>query len=420
MHRHINCLDFTWHVWTIDDLTSILTTALELMRSMSKFRSALPGIKMEDSIVSNYSTESRILFVTPEAAFTPEGTEIRHNYNGSHTGGFGDYLAELTSDLFHLGVDVQVVQPDYRRIFANLARSEQTRSGSKLPIDRVQLAEDRAFFYSKPIETNSEIENLKISLVFQREVINQIIPRVQPNLIHCYDWMTGLIPAAAKKVEIPCLFTVQKINTAKSILSYVEDIGIDAAGFWQNLFYDRYPGSYEQTRNTNPLDLLLSGILAASHVNTADPQLLPGIAKGRSDFRSSPLKQLLARKLTAGCACETPGPLHIGLNSTNHKKLDGSYRTESPHAVNQKNDRARRQSISFSNNRITAKGYIDLYEAILQRPLVTSVNEKALPIYKNNLIKASNVRTIPYPKVRRTRSYALASEQASIPALAPI
>ena len=90
-----------------------------------------------------------------------------------------------------------------------------------------------------------------------------------------------MIPAAAKKYEMPCLFTVQNIESAKSLLSDVEDRGIDAAAFWRRLFYDRFPGDYEDTRDTNPLDLLLSGILAARYVETANFLLLPNAASGR-------------------------------------------------------------------------------------------------------------------------------------------
>jgi len=262
---------------------------------------------------------------------------------------------------------------------------------------------------------------MQISLAFQREVINQIIPLIQPDLIHCYDWMTGLIPAAAKKNEVPCLFTVQKFDTAGCLLSCVEDIGIDAAGFWQNLFYDRYPGSYEQTRDTNPLDLLLSGILAASHVNTASPVRLPNTADGRSNYIYSPLGQLLVQKWKTGCACEIAGgPPQIGLNPTNNKKLYGSRRPKDHHAGNQKKDRAKRQSISSSDNRTAGKCYIDLYEKILQRPLVTLEIKKVRPINKNNRTKTSGVQAIPYPKAHSTKSYPLPNERISTPAMAPI
>ncbi len=370
--------------------------------------------------MSNYSTHPRILFVTPEAAFIPEGTENRPNYTSAQTGGFGNFLAELISNLFKLGADVHVAQPDFRKIFAISSRKEKAGVSVKLPCDRVHLAEDRAIFYSKPINSNSEWENIKISLAFQREVINQIVPRVQPDLIHCYDWMTGLIPVAARKFEFPCLFTVQKFDTARSLLSYVEDTGIDAAGFWENLFYERYPGSYEQTRDTNPLDLLLSGILAANHVNTASPVLLPNIAEGRSDYIYSPLGQVLAQKWKAGCACEIPGPPHRGFNPNSNKNMYCSYRPKDHHTGNNKTDRAKRQSISSSDNRTTAQRYIDLYETILQRPLVTSENKKVPSINKNYRTKASGVQAIPYRKPRSTQSFPLPNERISTPAMAPI
>ena len=211
----------------------------------------------------NHSTHPRILFVTPEVAFMPERTGNRTHYIGVYPGCFGGLLAELINDLLSLGVDVHVAQPDYRKLFEMLSRNEQANPSIKLPIDRVHLAEDRAFFYSNSLNSNYEQENVEISLDFQREVINQIAPSVQPDLIHCHDWMTGLIPAAAREYEIPCLFTIHNSDSAKSLLSIVEDRGIDAAAFWRDLFYDRFPGDYENTRATNPLDFLLSGILAA-------------------------------------------------------------------------------------------------------------------------------------------------------------
>jgi starch synthase/alpha-amylase len=370
--------------------------------------------------MSNYSRHPRILFITPEAAFMPERGGNRTNFISANAGVFDGFPAELISNLFELGADVHVAQPDFRKIFAFSSRKDKAGGSVKLPCDRVHLAEDRTIFYSKPISSNSEWENIKISLAFQREVINQIIPRVQPDLIHCYDWMTGLIPAAAKKIEIHCLFTVQKFDSARSLLSYVEDIGIDAAGFWQNLFYDRYPGSYEQTRDTNPLDLLLSGILAASNVNTAGPVLLPNIAEGRSDYSYSPLGQVLTQKWKAGCACEIHSPPHTCLNPTSYKKLYGSFQPKDRQAGKQKNDRAKRQSISSSDNRTTAKCYIDLYETILQRPLVASENKKVHPINKNSRTEASGVQAIPYPTARRTKSYQLPNQRISTPAMAPI
>ena len=342
----------------------------------------------------NTSLQPRILFVIPEAAFIPAGNEKCPNFIGARTGGFGDYLAEIISDMVHLGVDVHVAQPDYRRIFGILARNEQTTAGIKLPNDRIQLAEDRAFFYSKPINSNSEWENIKISIAFQREVINQIIPRVQPDLIHCYDWMTGLLPAAANKFEIPCLFTVHKLDTAKSLLSYVEDMGIDAAGFWQNLFYNRFPGSYEQTRANNPMDLLLSGILAARHIDTAGSELFSITAEGRSNFMYWSLGRLLVQKWNAGCSCGISGFPHPCIKPIGKKESHCNYVHQDRHAEKQITDPIKRHGISSSDKTRSAEYYIDLYETILSRPLVRPKKRRIHPIDKNIRATVSDLQAI--------------------------
>jgi len=370
--------------------------------------------------MSNKSTPPRILIVTPEVAFMPEGSASRTNFISAADGGFNGFLAELICHLFDLGADVHVAQPDFRTIFAIRSRKEKSGVSVKLPYDRVHLAEDRAIFYSKPINSNSEWENIKISLAFQREVLNQIVPRVVPDLIHCADWMTGLIPAAARKVEIPCLFTVQKFDSTRCILAEVEDSGIDAAGFWQNLFYDSFPGSYEQTRDTNPLDMLLSGILAASHVNTAAPQLMPNPAGGANDHFDSPLGQVLAQKWKAGCASEIPGPPYPGRRPTSIEKLYGSYRFQDQHAGNPKNDQTKRHSPTSSDNRTAATCYIDLYETILQQPLVAPAKKKVWSINKNSGINISGMRVIPHRKAPRIKPYTHTSEKVSTVAMAPI
>ena len=250
----------------------------------------------------NHLIRPRILFVTPEAIFRPEDGDDR-KYLADANGGKSDgFPAELISNLFESGIDVYVAQPDFRNIFKTRSRKDKEGKGGKLPYDRFYLAEDRSIFYSEPISSNSQWENIKISLAFQREVINQIIPRAQPDLIHCYDWLTGLIPAAARFFKIPCLFTAQKFDTARSFLSYIEDRGIDAAVFWQHLFYDRYPLNYEETRETNPADFLLSGVFAADFVTTSRVAFLADGRHDQSRFAKFALWQVLAKKIESGCA----------------------------------------------------------------------------------------------------------------------
>jgi len=106
----------------------------------------------------------------------------------------------------------------------------------------------------------------------------------------------------ARQAGIPCLFTIHNIHTVKSTLAEIEDRGIDAAAFWQNLFYESFPITYEQTRDAVPVDLITSGVFASHFVNTVSPTFLEEIIQGRHGIASDFLKRELANKKAAGAA----------------------------------------------------------------------------------------------------------------------
>ena len=241
-------------------------------------------------------TQPRILFVTPEVIFVPMPRGKISEGERSCPCGFSKNLSTLIGDLLEEGIDVHVTQPDYRSLFAALAMDNAARPNSRLPAYRLHLAQDRIFFYANSFDSNPEWENMRISLAFQREVINYIIPWVQPDVIHCHDWLTGLIPAVAKTWGIPCLFTVHRIQSARCLLSYIEDMGIDAAQFWEYLFFDRFPDHYEKTRDTNPVNLLMSGIFAAHRPKMLAPKLLADFVAAQDRMTEAPVGQLLAQK----------------------------------------------------------------------------------------------------------------------------
>jgi starch synthase len=248
----------------------------------------------------------RILIVTPEVTYLPDRMRSLSSLLTAKAGGLADVSAALVKALFEQGADVHVALPDYRALFkdrlAPFLAKEQRTLQRVMPDDRLHLAEDRAFYYINRVYSNYAGENTKLSLAFQREVINNIVPRVQPDLIHCNDWMTGLIPAMARRMEIPCLFTIHNIHTVKSFLSHIEDRGIDAAYFWQHLFYENMAYDYEGSRETNPVDFLVSGVFAAHFVNTVSPHFLTEIVRGDHDFVAPPLRQELSNKAAAECA----------------------------------------------------------------------------------------------------------------------
>lgn len=247
----------------------------------------------------------RILIVTPEVTYLPEEMGERASYSAK-AGGLADVSAALISALFDLGCDVHVALPDYRSITHGYSTHthnyELQKIRKSLDDERIHLAADRAFYYLHNVYSGYSEQDLKVSLAFQREVINNIIPRVEPDIIHCNDWMTGLIPAMARQLEIPCLFTIHNIHTMTSSMAEIEDRGIDAASFWRWLYFKRPPFNYEESRETNRVDFLSSGIFAAHYVNTVSPTFLKEIVENRHPFVENCLKNELSSKYYAGCA----------------------------------------------------------------------------------------------------------------------
>jgi starch synthase len=230
------------------------------------------------------SSRPRILIVTPEITYLPSGMGNYAQRMSAKAGGLADVSASLVSALFELGADVHVALPNYRRMFQgdvfNFHEKQLRMYYEVLPDAHIHLAEDRIFYYREQVYSGYQDESMKIAMVFQREVINHIIPNARPDLIHCNDWMTGLIPGMARRRGIKSLFTVHNIHTQRVRLPQIEDNGIDAAEFWANLYYDGMPYNYEHARNATPVDLLTSGIFAAHFINTVSPRFLWEIVEG--------------------------------------------------------------------------------------------------------------------------------------------
>lgn len=248
----------------------------------------------------------RILIVTPEITYLPNGMGNMSNKMKAKAGGLADVSATLVTELYKHGADVHVALPHYRKMFnidvGKLMQNELRVYLNNLSSERIHLAEDRAFYYCDSVYSNYGNENYKIALAFQREVINNIIPHVKPDLIHCNDWMTGLIPAYAKRVGIPCLFTVHNIHTNKVPMDLIEDRGIDAAEFWDNLYFEKPPQSYEESRSTNPVDMLNSGIFSSTFINTVSPTFLDEISQGNHDFIPQDTRLEMSNKRAQGFA----------------------------------------------------------------------------------------------------------------------
>ena len=257
-------------------------------------------------LIHQKPAKPRILIVTPEITYLPPQMGKLARRRGMKAGGLADVTASLVAALFEAGADVHVAIPNYRRLIQgdvfDLHDEELRKYHEVLPEFHIHLAEDRAFYYREQIYSNYSDEAMRNALVFQREVINHIVPRVRPDLIHCNDWMTALIPGMARRRAIKCLFTVHNIHTRQVSLAQIEEAGIDAAEFWMNLYYGGLPDNYYQARSLLPVDLLTSGIFAAHFINTVSPRFLWEIVEGWHAMIPDSVRAELRQKYSAGCS----------------------------------------------------------------------------------------------------------------------
>lgn len=274
----------------------------------------------------------RILIVTPEITYLPAGMGNMAQRMSAKAGGLADVSASLVSALFELGADVHVAMPNYRRMFQgdifSLHEKELRKYHEVLPEAHIHLAEDRIFYYRERVYSDQSDEAMRIALVFQREVINHIIPRVMPDLIHCNDWMTSLIPAMARRRGIKSLFTVHNIHTRQVSLAQIEEAGIDAAEFWMNLYFSGPPASYDQARSHIPVDLLTSGIFAAHFINTVSPRFLWEIVEGWHSVVPDSVRAELRCKYYAGCSAGILNAPDVSYDPVTDDALDQNFGVE--------------------------------------------------------------------------------------------
>lgn len=241
----------------------------------SRVRSMADSVKTPRDIGLRLSPKRRqrrprILIVTPELNSSDSLRPKVGQAPRAKAGGLADVCTLLVDFLADKGVDVHVAMPHFRRLF----RDEPVISR------RLHLCQDREFYYRRSVYEGEANDNRRAALVFQRDVIHHVLPQVRPDLVHCHDWMTGLVPAAAAKMGIKSLFTIHNLHDERATLAEIEDRGIDAAGFWDRLHFEHFPESYERARSSNPVGFLTSAIHAAGHVNTVSPSFLSEMMDG--------------------------------------------------------------------------------------------------------------------------------------------
>jgi starch synthase len=232
----------------------------------------------------------RILICTPEITELPEGIGNAANLITAKGGGLGDISASLVQYFSDADkYDIHVVIPKYDsriKYLADITNRQIDRLTLVLRGKGVHLVNDSAFAHiTNPYEDNKVHSRIRRALAFQRHIINDLIDWIIPDVIHCNDWMTALIPPAAKAKGIKTLFTLHNFFTELQTLKQIELSGLKPFEFGEYLYFEKFPdnllNNWEQHFTTNRVDFTASAIFACDHFNTVSPAFLEELVAGK-------------------------------------------------------------------------------------------------------------------------------------------
>jgi starch synthase len=217
----------------------------------------------------------RVFFLSPEV--TPF----------AKTGGLADVAGALPKALKEMGCDIRVAMPYYRMVKKGNSKVNVLYQDVEIPLfgeilkDDIFLAEtdagvplylinkdeyfDREFLYGTP--KGDYFDNIERFTYFSR-VAFLLCKRLgfQPDVFHCNDWQTGLVPAYLKTVyngdplfsETCSLFTIHNI----AYQGIFDEKKLEATGLPKEIYH---PGGIEYWGKIN---CLKAGIVFSDMINT--------------------------------------------------------------------------------------------------------------------------------------------------------
>jgi len=207
----------------------------------------------------------RILFIASEA------------FPLAKVGGLADVTSSLAITLRDLGHEPCLILPKYGSIRASIqeiqgksfavslmghsepATLKKTMLKGRIP---VYLVENQRYFGTEEIYTQDELDRFLFFSLSIPSIISQLDFR--PDIIHCHDWHTSLVPLGLKKAKItlPSIFTIHNLAYQGSFdQEFFQRSGLSSV--WQE---------YIPTDAPRPLlNFMSQGILLADIVTTVSP-----------------------------------------------------------------------------------------------------------------------------------------------------
>jgi starch synthase len=207
------------------------------------------------------------------------------------TGGLADVAGALPRELEKLGHEVTVFMPAHRCIKSSAQQIEPTQSEfvipvgnqvefgrlwkSKLPESQVPVYfVDHAEYFDRwglyGSEGTDYRDNCERFTFFSRAVLESIrILDLDPDIVHCNDWQTGLIPALLK-----CEYGDHPGFQKASSLITIHNLAYQGAFGYEKMAVTGLDAKYFNWRQMEfhgNLNLLKTGIVFADSINTVSP-----------------------------------------------------------------------------------------------------------------------------------------------------
>ncbi len=205
------------------------------------------------------------------------------------TGGLGDVIYSMPAALAALGEDVRLILPGYREVMQSMTDAQVVASfevpgagvSHRVKILRAVQNPDADYLHLVDIpalfdrEGNPYVNQLGHSwpdnaeryAVFSRAVamFGTLASEVswRPDVIHCHDWQTGLIPAFLNqmKSQIKTVFTIHNLSY-DGYFSHHEFSQLQLPDHWWSPEYIEFYGGFS---------MIKAGMVFASHVTTVSP-----------------------------------------------------------------------------------------------------------------------------------------------------
>jgi starch synthase len=202
------------------------------------------------------------------------------------TGGLADVSGSLPHALKKMGHDIQIILPAYQTVLDNLKHpaktclktsilnypvtlKQTTLPGTRVPVLLVDCPE----LFKRPgnpyLDETGEPwpDNASRFMVFNRIICSIALNRCglnwQPDIVHCNDWQTGLVPALLEEEQ-------QRPATVFTIHNLAYQGIFDRSSF-EKLQLSEYFWHYERLEYHNQFSFIKGGLVYADRINTVSP-----------------------------------------------------------------------------------------------------------------------------------------------------